>query len=154
MIFAVADAARSEAGNTDLLNAWKRCLLSTPFTFVELDTAKQRSWYALQLRGRLSTDYFAVWRSCMQRFFEVAKFRDRLAETVSTKATAYMIHKEYQKQLVMCPGSAWAEAQVRDMKLRDRPDIHTLGGGTPNRGCCKDPGQGRRQCGALRASSA
>ena len=29
----VADAVRSEAGNTHLLNAWKRCLLITPFTF-------------------------------------------------------------------------------------------------------------------------
>ena len=40
MIFAVADAVRSEAGNTDLLNAWTRCLLSTPFAFAELATAK------------------------------------------------------------------------------------------------------------------
>ena len=39
MIFAVTDAVQWEAGNTDLLNAWKRCLLSTPFTFVELATA-------------------------------------------------------------------------------------------------------------------
>jgi len=124
----VADAVRSEAGNTDLLNAWKRCLLSTPFTFVELATANQRTWYALQLRELLSTEYFAARRSCMQRCFEVAKFRARLAEKVSTKATAYMIHKEYQKQLVMCPGSAGTETQVRDLKFRDRPDVHTLGG--------------------------
>ena len=33
MICAVADAVRSEAGNTDLLNAWKRCLLSTTLAF-------------------------------------------------------------------------------------------------------------------------
>ena len=59
MIFAVADAVRSEAGNTDLLNAWKRCLLSTPFAFMALATAGQRTWYALQLREILSTEYFA-----------------------------------------------------------------------------------------------
>ena len=32
MIFAVAGAARSDAGNTQLLSAWKQCLLSTAFT--------------------------------------------------------------------------------------------------------------------------
>ena len=129
MIFAVADAVRSEAGHTDPLNAWKRCLLSTPFTFLELATANQRTWYALQLRELLSTEYFAVRRSCMQRCFEVAKLRGRLAETVSTKATAYMIHKEYQKQLAMCPGSAGTEAQVRGLKFRDKPGVVlTLGG--------------------------
>ena len=68
----------------------------------------------------------------MQRCFEVAKLRHRLAETVSTKATAHMFHKEYQKQLVMCPGSAGAEAQVRDLKFRDRPGVVlTQGGLTP-----------------------
>ena len=54
MIFAVADAVRSEAGNTDLLNAWKRCLLSTTFTFQALAAAEQRTWYALQQRENVS----------------------------------------------------------------------------------------------------
>ena len=107
VVFAVADAVRSEAGSTGLLNAWKRCLLSTPFTFVVLATANQHTWHALQLRELLSTEYFAARRSCMQRRFEVAKLRHRLAETVSTKATAYMIDIEYQKQLALCPDSAW-----------------------------------------------
>ena len=129
MVFAVADAVRSEAGNADLLNAWKRCLLSTPFTFAELASANERTWYVLQLRELLSTEYFAVRRSCMQRCFEVAKLRRRLAETVSTKAAAYMIHKEYQKQLVMCPGSAGTKTEVRGLKFRDRPGVVlTLGG--------------------------
>ena len=97
-------------------------------TFVVLTTANQRTWHALQLRELLSIEYFAVRRSCMRRCFEVARFRARLAETASTKAAAYMIHKEYQKQLVMCLGSARTEAQARGLKLRDRPDAHTLGG--------------------------
>ena len=129
MILAVADAARSEAGNADLLNAWKRCLLSTPFAFAELATANERTWHALQLRELLSTEYFAARRSCVQRCFEVAKLRHRLAETVSAKAAACMIHKEYQKQLTMCPGSAGAETQVRDLKLRDRPGVVLTQGG-------------------------
>ena len=109
MIFAVAGAVRSEAGNTDLLDAWKRCLLSAPVAFVELATANQRTWCALQLRELLSTEYFAVRRSCVQRCFEVAKLRRQLAETVSTKATACVIYIEYQK-LTRCPGSAGTEA--------------------------------------------
>ena len=109
MICDVADAVRPEAGNTDLLNAWKRCLLSTPFAFVVMATANQHAVHALQLRELLPIEYFAVRRSCMQRCFEVARLRGRLAERVSTKAPAHMIYAEYQK-LSMCPGSAGAGA--------------------------------------------
>ena len=63
MIFAVADAVRSEAENTDLLNAWKRCLLSTTFTFKALATAEQRAWYALQQRENVSAVHLVVHRS-------------------------------------------------------------------------------------------
>ena len=50
MIFVVAEAARTESDNLDLLNAWKRCLLSTPFHFKLLANPEQRTWYALQQR--------------------------------------------------------------------------------------------------------
>ena len=44
MIFAVADAARLDAGNTRLLSAWKRCLLSISFTFQVLSAPEERIW--------------------------------------------------------------------------------------------------------------
>ena len=117
MIFAVADAARSEAGNTDLLNAWKRCLLSTSFIFQLLATAQQRSWYALQHRENVSAVRVVVRRSCFQRRREVARVRQRLAETTGAEVTSQMVYDAYQKNLTMVAGAAWDR---RDEFVRPR----------------------------------
>ena len=80
MVFVAAGAVRLDAGNANLLNAWKRCLLSTTFTFKVLATAEQRVvWYALQQREIVPVRLVAG-RSCFQRCHEVARARQMLAE--------------------------------------------------------------------------
>jgi len=81
MIFAVADDVQRAPDNIDLLNDWKRCLLSTTFTFKLLATAEQRTWYALQQRENVSAVHLVVHRSCFQRCHEVSRLRHRLSET-------------------------------------------------------------------------
>ena len=105
MIFAVADAVRLESGNMDYLNAWKRCLLSTTFTFKLLPTAEARTWYALQQRENVSSVHMVVHRSCFQRCHEVLRLRQRLVET-NADVTAQMIFQVYQDNLTMVPGAA------------------------------------------------
>ena len=88
MICAASGAARSEAGNADLLNAWKRCLLSTTFAFQVLATPEKRAWYALQQCEGVSAVHLVAHRSCFQRRHEVARVRQRLAETTGAKVTS------------------------------------------------------------------
>ena len=108
IIFAVPDAVRSEAGNTDLLNAWKRCLLSASCTSKVLASAEQRTLYALQQRENVSAVDLVVRRSCFQRYYEVARLQQRLAETVSAAVASHMVYDEYRKNFTMFPGSAGA----------------------------------------------
>ena len=101
MIFAAADAVRSEAGNTNLLSAWKRCLLSTTFTFKVLGTPEQRVWHALQQREILRNA--ANRTSCFQRCHEVARVRQLLAETTSAEVTSQMVYDAFQKNFTTVP---------------------------------------------------
>ena len=133
MIFVVADAARSEAGNTDLLNAWKRCLLSTTFTFKVLVTAEQHTRYALQQRESVSAVRLVVHRSCFQRCHEVVRVRQRLAATTGADATSQMVYNAYQKNLTMVAGAAGTvtmsfcdSASTIVQKLFGVPDTHAV----------------------------
>ena len=105
MVFAMADAVKRESGNTDYLNAWKRCALSTTFTFKVLPTAEARTWYALQQRENISSVHMVVHRSCFQRCHEVLRLRQRLIDT-NADVTAQMIFQIYQDNLTMVPGAA------------------------------------------------
>ncbi len=104
MLFAVADAVRKESGNTEYLNAWKRCLLSTTFTFKLLPNAEARTWYALQQRENVSAVHMVVHRSCFQRCHEVQRLRQRLMES-NADVTAQMIFQVYQDNLTMVQGA-------------------------------------------------
>ena len=134
MIFAVADAVRTEPDNIDRLNAWKRCLLSTTFTFKLLATAQQRTWYALQQRENVSAVHLVVHRSCFQRCHEVSRLRHRLLETMSSAdVTPQMIYDAYQKNLTMVPGASGNvtlsfcdSASTIVQKLLEVPDIHAV----------------------------
>lgn len=108
MVFAVADVVRSDAANTDKLNAWKRCLLSTTFTFKMLRTAEQRMWYALQQRENASAVHLVVHRPSFQRSHEVGRMQQRLFETLRATDVApqQTIYEAYQKNLTMVPGAA------------------------------------------------
>ena len=106
MIFAVADAARSETGNADLLNAWKRCLLSTTFAFQVLATPERCAWYALQQRENVSAVHLVVHRSCFPLCHEVARVRQRLAETTGAEVTSQMVYDACQKNFTMVAGAA------------------------------------------------
>ena len=101
MIFAVAAAMRSEAGNTTPMNAWKRCLLSTPFTFQLLGTPEQRVWCALQQREILCNA--ANRTSCFQRCHAVARVLQLLAETTSAAVTSQMVYDACQKNFTTLP---------------------------------------------------
>ena len=105
MVFAMADAVKRESGNTDYLNAWKRCPLSTTFTFKVLPTTEARTWYALQQRENISSVHMVVHRSCFQRCHEVLRLRQRLIDT-NADVTAQMIFQIYQDNLTMVPGAA------------------------------------------------
>ena len=134
MIFAVADAVRTEAANTNLLNSWKWCLLNTIFTVKVLDTAKQRTWYALQQRENVSDVHLVVHRSCFQRCHEVARLRQRLLETMSaSEVTPQVIYDAYKNNLTMVPGAAGTvtlrvcdSAATIVQKLLDVPEIHSV----------------------------
>jgi len=106
LIFAVAEAVRSEADNADRLNAWKRCLLSTTFHFKVLPTPEQRTWYALQQRENVSAVHLVVHRSCFQRCPELARVRQLRAETTGAEVTVQMVYDVYHKNLAMVPGAA------------------------------------------------
>ena len=103
MIFTVADAIRSEAGNTSLMNAWKRCLLSTTFTFQALGAPEQRVWYALQQREILRSAANRTNCSCFQRCHEVARVRQLLAEPTSAEVTSQMVYDARQKNFTTFP---------------------------------------------------
>ena len=105
MLFAVSDAVKNESGNLEFLNNWKRCMLSTTFTFKLLPNAEARTWYALQQRENVSIKHMVVNRSCFQRCHEVLRLRQRLMES-NADVTAAMIHKVYQDNLKMVNGSS------------------------------------------------
>ena len=106
MIFAIADAVRTDPTNHELLNNWKRCALSTTITFKNLETAEARMWYALQQRENVSAVHLVVHRSCFQRCHELARLRNRLMETTSaTDVTPQTLFNAYNQNLKMTPNA-------------------------------------------------
>ena len=106
MIFAIADAVRTEPTNLELLNGWKRCALSTTITFKNLETAEARMWYALQQRENVSAVHLVVHRSCFQRCHELSRLRSRLMETMSAAdVTPQALFNAYNQNLKMTPGA-------------------------------------------------
>ena len=117
MIFAVADAVRSDAGNTKLLSVWKRYLLSTAFTFHVLNTPEERVWHALKRRGLWQCQVtLVVHRSCFHMCHEVDKVRQLLAETTSADVTSQTLYDAYRENLG--PGRALSYFETVSAVLR------------------------------------
>jgi hypothetical protein len=106
MIFAIADAVRTDPTNHELLNNWKRCALSTTITFKNLETAEARMWHALQQRENASAVHLVVHRSCFQRCHELARLQSRLMETTSaTDVAPQTLFNAYNPNLKMTPNA-------------------------------------------------
>jgi hypothetical protein len=108
-------------------------LLSTTFTFKVLANPEPRTWYALQQRENVSAVHLVVHRSCFQRCHEVARIRQRRAETTSAEVTSQMVYDAYQKNLAMVPGAAGTvtlnfcdTASTVVQKLFDVPAVHAV----------------------------
>ena len=134
MVFAVADAIRSEPDNLDMLNDWKRCLLSTTFMFKSFDTAEQRMWYALQQRENVSAVHLVVHRSCFQRCHELSRLRQRLLDTMSAPdITPQVLFNAYTTNLRMVANASGTvtpsfcdNASTIVQKLLDVPEINAV----------------------------
>ena len=111
------------------MNAWKRCLLSTPFTFKVLGAPEQRVRHALQQCEILRNA--ATRTPCFQLCQEVARVRQLLAETTSAEVTSQMLDGAYPQNFTVYPHRAgtlifYNIINTVLQKMLGVPDIHAV----------------------------
>ena len=69
-IHAVAAAIERNAPQTEL-DAWLACALNTPMEFLIVPNEQAMAWRAVNMREKTGTSFEALFRSAIQRFYEV-----------------------------------------------------------------------------------
>ena len=67
----------SNPGNEDLPIDWKKCALATPMEFKAVADVDAMYWLAVNTREVLGTTYSAMYRSAVQRIFEMCQWKER-----------------------------------------------------------------------------
>ena len=115
MLSAVANAIRAGASD-DLLQEWRRQLLTVPFEFVECEGEDPRHFAALQYRENLVANYAGMRYSTIMKIFDVEAFMDRKARTTG-RLTSAACAAMYRASLTISAASEEITDSFVDMAL-------------------------------------
>ena len=100
MLYAVANAARTDPDNMDLLNNSKRFLLNARFKFQLATTVRDCRRRTLKLMGVAPNIQSAWRRSCFKQCQEIEMVRDALLESMSSsELTPALLCKRYYERM-------------------------------------------------------
>ena len=73
-----AKSIEANQGDDNLVSNWKKVALSVPMSFVRCTNQDDRYWKAVNLREEIGTQYATMYRSAVQRIFELVNWKKRI----------------------------------------------------------------------------
>ncbi len=97
-LLAAAEDLKAHPDDMDRALIWRSCALSVPMEFTVCASAEARHWQAINLRETIGMQYATLYRSTIQRIFELAAWKASVETTSGKKmspASVATVWKEH-----------------------------------------------------------